>query len=100
MSGIKSYPETLSKVSKLSNRYVHQRFSVGQFVKVKVSNGQNCPKHSEWTGRVFGQLDTLDTLRKSKCPTRKVLIQATIGQFGHFGQSKSPDSSRFSGGGE
>lgn len=37
MSLIKSYPE---KLSKLSNHYVHQRFSVGQFAKVKVSNGQ------------------------------------------------------------
>lgn len=100
MSVIKSYPEILSKLSKPSNRYVYQRFSVGQSGKVKVSNGQNCPKHSQGTSRVFGQLDTLDSLRKWKCPTRKVLIRATIGQFGHFGQSKSPDSSRFSGRGE
>lgn len=100
MSAIKPYPETLSKLSKVSNCKAHQRFSVGQFAKVKVSNGQNCPKHSPWASRVFGQLDTLDTLQKWKCPTRKALIQAMIGQFGHFGQSKSHDSSRFSGGGE
>ena len=95
MSVIKSYPETLSKLSKLSNCKAHQRFSVGQFAKVKVSNGQNCPKHPQWASRVFGQLDTLDTLQKSKCPIRKALIKATIGQFGHFGRSKSPDSSHF-----
>ena len=100
MSAIKPYQKKLSKVSKLSNCKVHQRFSVGQFAKVKVSNGQNCPKHPQWARRVFGQLDTLDMLRKQKCPTLKVLIQAVIGQFGHFGQSKKHDSSRFSGGGE
>lgn len=100
MSVIKPYPETLSKPSKVSNCKAYQRFSVGQFVKVKVSNGQNCPKHPQWARCVFGQLDTLDSLRKQKCPTQKVLIQAMIGQFGHFGQSKSHDSSRFFGGGE